>query len=100
MKKPQIVAYLRVSGNKQDTDSQKVSILEYAQKEGLKVDRYAEITISATRNAKAQRKHVAEQMAKINEGSQKLGRLKAKQQSEVDQELQQLIDADAKASKQ
>ena len=51
-----------------------------------------------TYNCEAAR-NIQAMMAKLNEGSQKLGRLKAKQQSEVDQELQQLIDADAKASK-
>ena len=43
------VAYLRVSTNEQDLSNQKLAILEFAQKEGIKVDEFIETTISTRR---------------------------------------------------
>jgi DNA invertase Pin-like site-specific DNA recombinase len=46
-------AYLRVSTNKQELENQKLEILEYAQKEGLKIDTFMELQISSRKTTKA-----------------------------------------------
>lgn len=42
-----IIAYLRVSTNKQNIMAQKLSILEYAQKQGLHIDEFIELEMSS-----------------------------------------------------
>jgi DNA invertase Pin-like site-specific DNA recombinase len=42
-----IIGYLRVSTEKQDTDNQKLAILDYANRENFTVDDWIEITISS-----------------------------------------------------
>ena len=46
-------AYLRVSTNKQELENQKLEILEYAQKEGLKINTFMELQISSRKTTKA-----------------------------------------------
>lgn len=56
IKMPEIVAYLRVSTDKQEINSQKLSVLDYANREGWKIDRYVEIVVSSRK--KEQRTHL------------------------------------------
>lgn len=42
-------AYIRVSTSKQDTDSQRHAILEWAHQEGVKIDSFLEVEASATK---------------------------------------------------
>lgn len=46
------VAYLRVSKDTQDVKNQRLAILEFAQKETLKVDRFMELTVSSRKSPK------------------------------------------------
>lgn len=46
------VAYLRVSKDSQDVKNQKLSILEFAQKEKIEVDQFVEITVSSRKTTK------------------------------------------------
>lgn len=46
------VAYLRVSKDTQDVKNQRLAILEFAQKENLKVDRFMELTVSSRKSPK------------------------------------------------
>ena len=46
-------AYLRVSTNKQELENQKIEILKYAQKEGLKIGTFMELQISSRKTTKA-----------------------------------------------
>jgi len=50
-----IVAYLRASTDKQDLSHQKLEILEYARRQGLRVDEYLELTISSRKTSKQRR---------------------------------------------
>lgn len=50
-----IVAYLRASTGKQDLSHQKLEILEFARRQGLRVDEYVEITISSRKTSKQRR---------------------------------------------
>lgn len=45
-----IVAYVRVSTNKQDTESQKIEIQEYCNRNNLKVDKMLSVEISSTKS--------------------------------------------------
>lgn len=45
-----IVAYVRVSTNKQDTESQKIEIQEYCNRNNLKIDRMLSVEISSTKS--------------------------------------------------
>jgi DNA invertase Pin-like site-specific DNA recombinase len=47
-----IVAYLRVSTNKQDLDNQRLAILDYAQKQGMKINRFLESQASSGKSTK------------------------------------------------
>ena len=49
------VAYLRVSTARQDAGSQRLAILEYARREGLRIDDFIEATASTRTNAKRRR---------------------------------------------
>ncbi|MFZ0256236.1 MAG: recombinase family protein [Gammaproteobacteria bacterium] len=50
-----IVAYLRASTDKQDLSHQKLEILEFARRQGLRVDEYVELTISSRKTRKQRR---------------------------------------------
>jgi DNA invertase Pin-like site-specific DNA recombinase len=50
-----ILAYLRVSTNKQDLNNQKLEILEFAQKKDLKVNEFVEVMISSRKTSKQRR---------------------------------------------
>ena len=45
-----IVAYVRVSTNKQDTESQKIEIQEYCNRNNLKIDKMLSVEISSTKS--------------------------------------------------
>ncbi|WP_416861223.1 recombinase family protein [Helicobacter ganmani] len=45
-----IVAYVRVSTNKQDTESQKIEIREYCNRNNLKIDKMLSVEISSTKS--------------------------------------------------
>ena len=49
------LAYLRASTDKQDTNNQKLEILEYARKNEIKIDDYIELTISSRKSPKQRR---------------------------------------------
>ena len=49
------VAYLRVSTARQDAGSQRLAILEYARREGFRIDDFIEATASTRTNAKRRR---------------------------------------------
>ena len=46
------IAYLRVSTDKQDIDKQRLSILDYAQRNNIKINKYIEIEASSRRSTK------------------------------------------------
>lgn len=46
------IAYLRVSKDTQDVKNQKLAILEFAQKESVKIDNFMEITVSSRKSTK------------------------------------------------
>ena len=50
-----IVAYLRASTDKQDLSHQKLEILEFARRQGLRVDEYVELTLSSRKTGKQRR---------------------------------------------
>lgn len=52
---PKTVAYIRASTDKQDTDNQKLQILEFAHKRDMKLDSIIELTISSQLSEKARR---------------------------------------------
>lgn len=61
-----IIAYLRASTNKQDVDSQKLSVLEYGRKHNINIDEFIIITISSRRTTKQRR--IDELLEKLNSG--------------------------------
>lgn len=60
------IAYLRVSGDKQDLRNQKFEIMEYAQKHGLSISEFIEIEISSRQDKKKRR--IDELVEKLNSG--------------------------------
>lgn len=58
------VAYLRTSTNTQDLDTQKLQILEYAQKNNITINEFIETTISTRRNT--QERRIDELIEKLN----------------------------------
>ncbi|MDP6778597.1 MAG: recombinase family protein [Candidatus Latescibacteria bacterium] len=46
----QTVAYLRVSKNTQDLKNQKLAILDFAQKEKIKISRFIELSVSSRKS--------------------------------------------------
>ncbi len=46
------VAYLRVSKDTQDVNNQRLTILQFAQRERIQVDRFVEVTVSSRKSAK------------------------------------------------
>jgi DNA invertase Pin-like site-specific DNA recombinase len=61
------LAYLRVSGFAQDVKNQKFEILEYAQKNNLKIDEFIEIEISSRKDRGERR--IDELFSKLTEDS-------------------------------
>jgi len=61
-----ITAYLRVSTNSQDLNNQKLAILDFAHKEGLKIDEFNEITMSSRRYE--QQKRLNDLISALNKG--------------------------------
>jgi DNA invertase Pin-like site-specific DNA recombinase len=45
------LAYLRASTDKQDTNNQKLEVLEFARKKDIKIDDYIELTISSRKSS-------------------------------------------------
>ncbi|HAL95332.1 MAG TPA: resolvase [Chitinophagaceae bacterium] len=60
-----IVAYLRVSTDKQDLNHQKLELLEFARKKSLSIDEFVEITISSRMTSKQRR--IDELLEKLNQ---------------------------------
>ena len=89
------VAYLRVSTARQDAGSQRVAILEYARRQGFRIDDFIEATASARTNAKHRR--LDQLMAVLEPGD----RLVVGELSRLGRSLGEvvaLLDAIAKAS--
>lgn len=63
---PRSIAYIRVSTDTQDTDKQRLEILDYANRHGLKVDEFIAIEISSRRTSKERR--IDELMEKLHDG--------------------------------
>lgn len=80
------LSYIRVSSNAQDLKSQKLAILDFAQKEGFKIDEFIEMKISAKRTTKDRR--VDELMGKLNKGD----RLIVSEISRLGRSLGQIIE--------
>ena len=49
------IAYIRASTDKQDWNTQKLEILEWAQKKEVKIDAFVEITMSSRKTSKQRR---------------------------------------------
>ena len=60
-----IVAYLRVSSDKQDLNHQKLELLEFARKKSLSIDEFVEITISSRMTSKQRR--IDELLERLNQ---------------------------------
>jgi len=60
----QILAYLRASTDAQDTNNQKLEILEFARKKDMKIDDFIELTISSRRSQKQRR--IEELVSRLN----------------------------------
>ena len=89
------VAYLRVSTARQDASSQRLAILEYARRQGLRIDDFIEATASARTNVKHRR--LDQLMAVLEPGD----RLFVSELSRLGRSLGEvvaLLDAIAKAS--
>ena len=89
------VAYLRVSTAQQDAGSQRLAILEYARRQGFRIDDFIEATASARTNAKHRR--LDQLMAVLEPGD----RLVVSELSRLGRSLGDvvgLLDAIAKAS--
>jgi DNA invertase Pin-like site-specific DNA recombinase len=52
---PQVIAYLRVSTEIQDLDSQKLALHEYARRSNIKIDKFVEVEISSRKSNKARK---------------------------------------------
>ena len=89
------VAYLRVSTAQQDAGSQRLAILEYARRQGFRIDDFIEATASARTSAK--RRRLDQLMAVLEPGD----RLVVSELSRLGRSLGEvvaLLDAIAKAS--
>ena len=58
------LAYLRASTDKQDTNNQKLEVLEFARKKEIKIDDYIELTISSRKSSKQRR--IEELVSRLN----------------------------------
>ncbi len=79
------IAYLRVSTNVQDLNSQKLAILDFARNEGFGVDEFVEITISSRRSQ--QRDQLLDTIQGLNKGD----RLVVSELSRLGRSLGQVI---------
>lgn len=79
------IAYLRVSTNVQDLNSQKLAILDFARKEGFGIDEFVEITISSRRSQ--QRDQLLDTIQELNKGD----RLVVSELSRLGRSLGQVI---------
>lgn len=79
------IAYLRVSTNVQDLNSQKLAILDFARKEGFGIDEFVEMTISSRRSQ--QRDQLLETIQGLNKGD----RLVVSELSRLGRSLGQVI---------
>lgn len=61
-----IIAYLRVSKNSQDVKNQRLAIHDFAQKEGISVDDFLQVTVSSRRSTKERK--VDALLAALEEG--------------------------------
>jgi DNA invertase Pin-like site-specific DNA recombinase len=61
-----VIGYIRVSTDKQDLDKQHHLLLDYAQKQGLRIDEFIEVEISSRKNAKERR--IEELVEKLDTG--------------------------------
>lgn len=52
---PQVIAYLRVSTEIQELDSQKLALHEYARRNNIKIDKFVEVEISSRKSNKARK---------------------------------------------
>ena len=50
-----IIAYIRTSIDKPELNNQKLAILEYAQKNNLKINEFVEIQMSSKKNSKTEK---------------------------------------------
>ena len=66
----QTLAYIRISKDSQDTENQRHTILDYAQKNKIVVDELLEVEISSRKNAKERR--IEELTQKLEKGDQLL----------------------------
>jgi DNA invertase Pin-like site-specific DNA recombinase len=66
MEKPKVIGYIRVSTDKQDLDKQHHLLLDYAQKQNMRIKEFIEVEISSRKNAKERR--IDELMAKLAAG--------------------------------
>ena len=64
--KSKVYAYCRVSTSDQDTDNQRLEILEYARKNNFKVDDFIAIEVSSRKDKKTRR--IDELMERLNSG--------------------------------
>jgi DNA invertase Pin-like site-specific DNA recombinase len=64
--KSKVYAYCRVSTSDQDTDNQRLEILEYARKNNFKVDDFISIEVSSRKDKKTRR--IDELMERLNSG--------------------------------
>lgn len=61
-----VIGYIRVSTDKQDLDKQHHLLLDYAQKQGLRIDEFIQVEISSRKNAKERR--IEELVEKLDRG--------------------------------
>jgi DNA invertase Pin-like site-specific DNA recombinase len=66
MEKHKVIGYIRVSTDKQDLDKQHHLLLDYAQKQNMRIKEFIEVEISSRKNAKERR--IDELMAKLAAG--------------------------------
>jgi DNA invertase Pin-like site-specific DNA recombinase len=66
MQKPKVIGYIRVSTDKQDLDKQHHLLLDYAQKQNMRIDEFIQVEISSRKNAKERR--IDELIAKLAAG--------------------------------
>jgi DNA invertase Pin-like site-specific DNA recombinase len=59
-----VIAYIRTSTDRQELNNQKLAILEYAQKNNLKIDEFVEIQVSSRKTPKQRR--IEEVLAKLS----------------------------------
>jgi len=80
------LSYIRVSTSDQDLNSQKLSILDFAQREGIKIDDFIEVTVSSKRTSKLRR--LDELMKRLEKGD----RLIVSEISRLGRSLGQIIE--------